>query len=44
MLDEVVHAIIESLEDNPLILNYQELKGMLYYLTGTCHINWHASA
>ena len=42
VLEEVIQPTIRELEDNVLILNYQELRGMLYYLTGNCHIKWHA--
>ena len=44
VLDKVIQPTIAELEDNVLILNYQELRGMLYYLTGNCHIEWHARA
>ena len=44
VFEKVIRPAIEELEDNELILNYQELRGMLYYLTGNCHIEWHARA
>lgn len=30
----------EASEDNVLYLNQAEIKGMVYYLTGRCHIKW----
>ncbi len=44
VLEQVIQPTIAELEDNVLILNYQELRGMLYYLTGNCHIDWHVNA
>lgn len=44
VLESVIEPVIASLEGNDLILNYQELRGMLYYLTGNCHVRWHADA
>jgi len=44
VFDKVIRPTIAELEDNVLILNYQELRGMLYYLTGNCHIEWHRRA
>lgn len=44
VLEKVIQPTITELEDNVLILNYQELRGMLYYLTGNCHIEWHIRA
>ena len=44
VLEKVIRPTIKELEDNELILNYQELRGMLYYLTGNCHIEWHTRA
>lgn len=40
---ELVAPIMSLLEDNPIELTYQEVWGMLYYLTGNCHIQWHDS-
>ena len=44
VLERVIEPAVVALEDNVLILNYQELRGMLYYLTGNCHIEWHTRA
>lgn len=44
VVEKVIRPAIIELEDNELILNYQELRGMLYYLTGNCHIEWHTRA
>ena len=44
VLEKVIQPTIAELEENVLILNYQELRGMLYYLTGNCHIEWHIRA
>ncbi|WP_273565870.1 ABC-three component system protein [Maribacter halichondriae] len=30
----------EASEDNVLYISSQEIRGMLYYLTGRCHIKW----
>ena len=44
VLEKVIQPTIVALEDNVLILNYQELRGMLYYLTGNCHVEWNTRA
>jgi hypothetical protein len=36
----VLEPVFRELEDNVLILNYQEIRGMIYYLTGNCYIKW----
>ena len=36
----VLKPIQEMLDDNDLGIHMQELRGMLYYLTGNCHIRW----
>ncbi|WP_415376407.1 ABC-three component system protein [Patiriisocius sp. Uisw_017] len=43
--EEIINPIYELLskeasEDNVLYLNPEEIKGMIYYLTGRCHIKW----
>lgn len=30
----------EASEDNVLYINSEEIRGMIYYLTGRCHIKW----
>lgn len=39
-VSEVVIGIYEDLEGTVLEHNVREIKGMLYYLTGNCHIEW----
>lgn len=36
----VLEPIFNELEDNVLDLTMDEIVGMLFYLTGNCHINW----
>lgn len=43
--EKVINPIIEILnidgaQDNVLNLNAEEVKGMIFYLTGMCHIKW----
>lgn len=43
--EKVINPIIEILkmdaaEDNVLNLNAEEVKGMIFYLTGMCHLKW----
>jgi predicted transcriptional regulator len=37
---EVVEAIYEDLSGTVLEHDYRDIKGMLYFLTGNCHIEW----
>lgn len=37
---EVINIMYEELSDTFFEQNTQEIKGMLYYLTGNCHIEW----
>ena len=42
---EIIHPLNQLLneeasEDNVLYINAQEIRGMVYYLTGRCHIKW----
>ena len=41
LYDNVVETVFNELDENVLLLNYQELIGAVYYLTGNCHIKWH---
>jgi hypothetical protein len=36
----VIDPVQALLEENPLCLYAEEINGMLYYLTGNCHIKW----
>ncbi len=43
--NEIISPVYELLsreasEDNVLYVNQAEIKGMIYYLTGRCHIKW----
>jgi hypothetical protein len=38
--DRVITPVRDALEDNVLNLYSDEINGMLYFLTGNCHINW----
>jgi len=40
ILENVIAPIFEELEENVLDVSMDEMIGMLYYLTGNCHINW----
>jgi hypothetical protein len=41
LYDDVITPCYEGLESNDLKVYYPELVGMLYFLTGNCHIDWH---
>jgi len=41
LLDEVMNPCFEGLEGNDLQLYLPDLRDMLYFLAGNCHINWH---
>ena len=38
--DKVIAPIFDLLGDNPLFLTSEDILGMLYFLTGNCHIDW----
>lgn len=38
---EVIEVIFEELDENVLLMNYQEIIGVVYYLAGNCHVKWH---
>jgi hypothetical protein len=40
--DEVIEPISQMVDENVLELYTDELTGMLYFLTGNCHIKWKA--
>ena len=40
ILDNVIQPAVEMLEDNVLDLFWDDIWGMVYYLTGNCHIDW----
>ena len=37
---KVLEPIYDQLEENVLGLTWEELSGMLYFLTGNCHLRW----
>ncbi len=39
-VDEVITYMFEKLSDTVFEQDYQEIRGMLYFLTGNCHIEW----
>jgi hypothetical protein len=41
---EVYDKVEALLEDNPLEINPDEVMGMLYWLTGNCHLKWTKNA
>lgn len=39
--NEIINPLMSMLEDDMIIdFNSEHITGMLYYLTGNCHINW----
>lgn len=38
----VIEPVLQEIEDNPLYINVQQLRGMLFYLTGHCYVRWDA--
>ena len=44
LLKEVIEPLLKLIDDNLLHIHPPELRGMLYFLTGNCHIQWHANA
>jgi hypothetical protein len=36
----LINPMLGQLDDNPLGFNAQEVNGMIYFLTGNCHIKW----
>lgn len=40
VFEEVISPAIQSLDRNVLSLYHEEIWGMVYYLTGNCHIRW----
>jgi hypothetical protein len=38
--DDLVKVIYDDVGDGPLDIDTEDIKGMLYYLTGTCHLEW----
>lgn len=43
LVKKVYEPLLSELEDNVLFINPVELEGMLYYLTGNCHLRWDTS-
>jgi hypothetical protein len=44
LFEFVIMPVQEIVDKNEVPLQPQEILGMLYYLTGNCHIKWHADA
>jgi len=40
LVDEVYPRLEEQLDENPLGLDLVQIKGMIYWLTGNCHLKW----
>lgn len=38
---EIINPMEQMLDSNPLGIDPSELSGMMYFLTGNCHLNWH---
>lgn len=38
--EKILEPVIAELEDNVLHINHDEMEGMLYFLTGNCHLRW----
>lgn len=38
--EKVVQPIVALLEENVLNINSQEIEGMMFFLSGNCHIRW----
>ncbi|MET4142622.1 ABC-three component system protein [Pedobacter sp. UYP1] len=38
--ERIVQPLLSELEDNTLGFSAQDINGMLYFLTGNCHIKW----
>lgn len=43
-LGDVINPVFGLLEDNPMSISPLEVKGMIYYLTGNCHLSWVSNA
>lgn len=41
LLDDVINPCFDGLEGNDLKVFMPDLRDMLYFLTGNCHIDWH---
>ena len=44
LFELVITPMQEIVDENEVPLQPQEILGMLYYLTGNCHIKWHSDA
>ena len=40
VMDSVITPLMHQLDTNTLGFTSQDVEGMLYFLTGNCHINW----
>lgn len=38
--DKITNPLLDALEGDTLGFNSEDIQGMLYYLTGNCHIRW----
>lgn len=41
ILDELIEPLFDDIGGTELRITHDEIRGMLYFLTGNCHINWH---
>lgn len=44
LVDQVYGKVESMLEDNPLGITPEEVMGMMYWLTGNCHLKWSKNA
>jgi hypothetical protein len=40
VLQHVIQPVLNEVAENDMGINIHELRGMLYFLTGNCHIDW----
>ena len=44
LVTEIYEKVEIILEDNPLDITPEEIMGMLFFLTGNCHLKWNSNA
>lgn len=44
LFEKVLSPLMTLIDENHLHIHPPELRGMLYFLTGNCHIQWHSNA
>ena len=40
IVDTIINPLLDQLDENPLGFSANEINGMMYFLTGNCHIKW----